>query len=179
MEREDRAPEVSLPAATLIALRRALRKEAGPLATVHALHDAGYVSGDGFYEGLSRNFAEAPNAVAEGDFWKGLSREFETRGWGRLAHDRLHPALGLLRSAASPEADPSGDETQPGCAYTAGVLAHVLTRSADGPIAVLEVACRSRGDEECHFAFGSESAIHEVYGLLLEGRTLNQALDEL
>ena len=50
---------------------------------------------------------------------------------------------------------------------------------AGGPVAVLEVTCRTRGDDACAFAFGSEGAVHELYGKLLEGADLDGALDAL
>ena len=171
--------DLAVPASTLIALRRALRKEAGPLATIHVLHDAGFVSGDGFFDSFAQSLPTPPDELGEAEYWQALSRTFRSRGWGSLTHRKLHPALGLLVSGDWAEADPEAGESQPGCAFTSGFLAHVLTRSAGGPVAVLEVACRSKGDGECHFLFGSEAAIHEVYGLLLEGRTLESALADL
>ncbi len=173
------AAEVAVPSSTLVALRRAVRKEAGPLATIHALHDAGFVSGDGFFESLRQALPVPPGETGEDAFWEALSRVFQARGWGSLEHQKVHPALGLLVSSDWAEADPDGEESQPGCAFTAGFLAHVLTRVADGAVAVLEVGCRSRGDMECRFLFGSEAAIHEIYGLLLEGHELDAALSEL
>ncbi len=50
---------------------------------------------------------------------------------------------------------------------------------ADAPLGVLEVMCRARGDEECVFAFGSETRVHDLYGELLEGRDLAGALDAI
>jgi hypothetical protein len=50
---------------------------------------------------------------------------------------------------------------------------------AGSPVAVLEVSCRTRGDDRCSFLFGSEQAIHDVYGLLLEGDSLDDALATL
>ncbi|NIX42216.1 MAG: hypothetical protein GWN06_24335, partial [Gemmatimonadetes bacterium] len=54
-----------------------------------------------------------------------------------------------------------------------------LTELAGGPIAVLEVSCRARGDDCCDFAFGSETAIHGLYGRLLQGENLQAALAAL
>jgi hypothetical protein len=46
-------------------------------------------------------------------------------------------------------------------------------------VAVLEVACRSRGSDACQFVFGSEAAIHELYGRLMEDADLEAALASL
>jgi len=40
---------------------------------------------------------------------------------------------------------------------------------------VLEIRCRSRGDDECAFAFGGEDAVHHVYGALLDGTDFSRA----
>ena len=54
-----------------------------------------------------------------------------------------------------------------------------LSGAAGGPVAVLEVTCRTRGDDGCTFAFGSAATIHDLYGLLLEGQDLDSALASL
>jgi hypothetical protein len=46
-------------------------------------------------------------------------------------------------------------------------------------VAVLEVDCRARGADRCCFAFGSEVAIHDLYGHLLDGSDLDDALAAL
>ena len=168
--------EVALPTAALAGLRRALRDEAGPLATVHALHAAGYDAGGPLFDALG---GQALESRGERAFWRSLSELLARRGWGTLEHSAPHPGIGLLSSGDWAEASPDAPERQPSCAFGAGLLSSLLTRAAGGPVAVLEVACRSRGEERCTFAFGSESAVHELYGLLLEGRDLDAALAEL
>lgn len=169
--------EVALPAAALAELRRALRAEAGPLATVHALHAAGYGAGGPLFEVFSGT-GDLDDRDEEA-FWGGLSDFLARRGWGTLAHSAPHPGIGLLSSGNWPEATPQAPERQPACAFGAGLLSSLLTHAAGGPVAVLEVGCRSRGDDRCTFAFGSEAAVHELYGLLLDGRDLDTALSEL
>lgn len=174
-----RAPtrEVAFPAAALAGLRRALRDEAGPLAAVHALHTAGYDAGGPLFDAFSAG--SEPQDRDERVFWRGLSDFLGRRGWGTLEHSAPHPGIGLLSSADWAEARSDGSERQPACAFGSGLLSSLLTRAAGGPVAVLEVACRSRGEDRCTFAFGSEAAVHELYGLLLEGRDLDHALAEL
>jgi predicted hydrocarbon binding protein len=177
MKAPSRQGEFVLPAATLTILRRALRKEAGALKATHALHAAGYAAGEGVAEDFAA-FAGAtrPETLADADFWSLLNDFFVRRGWGGIRHERVHPGMAILTSSNWVEADDEGRETQPGCAFSSGVLASLFSRLAGGPVAVLEVACRSRGDEACRFLFGAEEAVHEVYGHLLEGASLETAL---
>jgi predicted hydrocarbon binding protein len=174
-----RSRDLALPAAALTHLRRALRAEAGPLQATHALHDAGFATGEALYDDFARMAGEDPLEMDEARFWQSLSRFFDGRGWGRIEHGRLHPGLGIVRARGWAECDPEADEAQPSCAFTSGVLARILGRVAEGPVAVLEVACGSTGGAECHFLFGSEGAIHEVYGHLLEGESLDSVLQTL
>lgn len=174
-----RSRDLALPAAALTHLRRALRSEAGPLQATHALHDAGFATGDALYDEFAKMAGDDPSELDEVRFWQALSRFFDGRGWGRVEHERLHPGLGLVRARSWAECDPEGDEAQPGCAFTSGLLAHILGRVAQGPVAVLEVGCRSSGSDHCEFLFGSEGAVHEVYGKLLDGRSLDAVLQTL
>lgn len=171
--------ELAIPGSTLRVLRRALQSEVGPLPTIHALHAAGYRAG----EDLVPELAEAARPrdlrdLPEQDFWSVLQAFFLRRGWGRLVHRAPHPAVGILATPDWIEAE-EGDEDQPTCAFTSGLLSSVLTEVARAPVAVLELRCRSRGDGECRFAFGSEGVIHDLYGDLLEGSTLEDALARL
>ena len=85
----------------------------------------------------------------------------------------------MLSSHDWAEATPDGDEDQPSCAFSSGMLSALLSRTAGAPVAVLQVGCRSRGDDTCSFAFGSESAVDELYRLLAEDRDVETALAEL
>jgi predicted hydrocarbon binding protein len=171
--------DLAIPVTALTHLRQALRKEVGALEATHTLHDAGFAAGGSLFEQFVGMTKTAPASLDPSRFWETLSRFFESRGWGRISQERIHPGLGVIRAREWAECDPAGDETQPGCAFTAGVLAHLLGRVAEGPVAVLEVACGSRGDEACEFLFGSEGVIHEVYGHLLNGRSLDSVLRSL
>ncbi len=169
----------AVPASTLIHLHRALRKEVGALAAIHALHDAGYATGDHFFRELEQWWGEAPEGLQQDRFWKVLGEYFASKGWGDLSHESIHPGVGMLRARAWGESDPAASEAQPNCAFSSGLLTHILGRVAGGAVAVLETACRSRGDDECRFLFGSEPAIHEIYGLLLADESLEAALERL
>lgn len=179
MSEQSRPREMALPETALITLRRSLRGEVGPLATVHALHQAGYETGKAlaapFVSGLDRDLDELPRE----EFWTRLGTFLSSRGWGHVEHRDPHPAVGLLVSRDWAEAGDAAAERQPSCAFSAGLLASLLGRVADGPIAVLETRCRARGDGDCTFAFGSEATVHALYGSLLEGSDLDGALAAL
>lgn len=171
--------EMALPETALITLRRSLRGEAGPLATVRALHAAGYETGEALAGSFLSFLGDDLEDMPRDRFWRRFRDFWRRRGWGRLEHRDLHPALGLLVSGDWVEAGDETRESQPSCAFTSGVLASLLGRVAGGPIAVLEIQCRARGDDRCAFAFGSETVVHDVYGALLDGADLQDALSSL
>lgn len=172
--------EVSLPAEAFTRLRDSLIHEAGEGRGTQALHTAGFSTGDAVYDLLAEaaGGTAAPESLDVESFWELLGRHFQERGWGTLEHESPHPGVSILASEDWMEASPRVDE-QPSCAFTAGVLAAVLTRLADAPVAVLETACRARGDGRCEFAFGSGWAIQTLYGALVEGASLEHALSRL
>ena len=170
--------EITLPASTLGLLHKALRDEAGDLAAIHSLHDAGYAAGGPFWATFESTLGWPIEKVEADEFWASLTGFMAERGWGKLTHTSPHPGVGLLASPDWAEAE-TPSEDGPACSFTAGMLAHVLTTAAAGPVAVLEVGCRSRGDAECVFAFGSGDAVHDLYGLLLDGSDLPDALTDL
>ena len=168
--------EIAIPATAFGSLRRHLEKEAGPLPTVHALHHAGYAAGTAAAPALA---AADAGSMAEAAFWTRLADFFGKRGWGSLRHARPHAAVGLLTSSDWAEATDGDGGSEASCHFSAGFLSGMLTELAGGPVAVLEVGCRSRGADSCQFAFGSEGAIHELYGRLLENDDLDAALAAL
>jgi hypothetical protein len=168
--------EIAIPASAFVSLRAHLEKEAGALPTVHALHHAGYAAGKAAAPVLS-----GPDGASMGEeaFWTKLSDFFGRRGWGSLRHARAHKAVGLLSSTDWAEASAGDGSEDASCHFSAGFLSGLLTELAGGPVAVLEVGCRSRGAASCQFVFGSEGAIHELYGRLLEDDNLDAALAAL
>ncbi|MFQ5536033.1 MAG: V4R domain-containing protein [Gemmatimonadota bacterium] len=171
--------DVAVPVSIFAVLRSKLAEEAGELPAIHAMHAAGYQAGVDAAQSLAASGPEALAGLSERRFWSSLSQFTSRRGWGSLSHSDLHDAVGLLESRDWVESE--GSETQPDatCSFTTGFLSGLLTTIAGGPIAVLEVACKGRGDDACAFAFGSEAAIHELYGQLLDGQELPAALAAL
>jgi hypothetical protein len=170
--------EIAFPVSVFGSLRAALEKEAGTLPTVHALHHAGYMAGVSASDSVAGDGTD-PGSLAQDAFWARLSDFCSRRGWGSLQHEQRHPAVGMLSSTDWAEA--TGGDTGPdaSCHFSTGYLSGILSQLAGGPVAVLEVACRARGSDRCRFAFGSESAIHELYGRLLDADDLDDALSAL
>lgn len=178
MHPTDGAPrEVALPVSVFTALRTELAREAGRLPAIHALHAAGHAAGAAAASGLRGGDGELDSM--RGDvFWARFSGYVARRGWGRLEHRAPHDAVGLLVSGDWVEAEEDRGEGA-SCSFTTGYLSGLLSELAGGPVAVLEISCRARGDDTCTFAFGSGAAVHEVYGALLEGSSLQEALASL
>ena len=170
--------EIAIPATAFGSLRAHLEKEAGPLPTVHALHHAGFAAGAAAAPALAASVGDT-GGLNQDAFWVRLGDFFGKRGWGSLRHARAHPAVGLLSSTDWAEASPGDGGAEASCHFSAGFLSGLLTELAGGPVAVLEVGCRSRGGDACQFVFGSEGAIHDLYGRLLESDDLAGALASL
>jgi predicted hydrocarbon binding protein len=178
-----RAPELALPTASLRALRRALVAEVGADAAARGLQHAGHAAGDALYP-LLQPAASASSGGAVSDmgtsrFWRRVSELFASRGWGRLKHEAPHPGVGALTAEDWVEADPDSGATRPSCFFTSGLLANLLGRAADAQVSVLEVHCRSRGDRECRFLFGSDESLYTVYESLRSGHDVERSLAQL
>ena len=171
--------DIAIPALGLTMLRQNLQREVGPLPAIHALHTAGFSTGQAIWEGLCRGSGQELPDLDDAGFWPKLAAALGKRGWGTLTHRAVHAGVGLLDSSDWAEAVGADGEQQPSCTFSAGMLSALLTGAAGGPIAVLEVSCRTRGDNLCTFAFGSLATVHDLYGLILEGQDLEGALAAL
>ncbi len=169
--------EIAVPVSIFGSLRSELEKEAGALPTIHALHHAGYEAG----AAAAASFAVGGDVANMGQsaFWARLSEFFSHRGWGTLEQSGEHAGIALLSSPDWAEASPDAGDSEASCCFSTGFLSGLLSELAGGPLAVLEVDCRARGDEQCCFAFGSEVAIHDLDGHLLDGTDLEGALAAL
>lgn len=171
--------EIAVPVSVFDSLRSGLEGTAGTLQTVHALHDAGYKAGRDAVGTLHREAGGDSMSLGNAAFWDHLSDFLSKRGWGSLRHQAIHSAVGMLTSGDWAEAEGGEVSDDASCSFSSGYLSGLLSELAGGPIAVLEVSCRGRGDGACDFAFGSETAIHHLYGRLLDGEGLDTALAEL
>jgi hypothetical protein len=60
-----------------------------------------------------------------------------------------------------------------------GLLADFFGRLAGSTLACYEVECRSNGAPRCRFLLGSTEVIGQVYQRMTEGRTYQEAVQEL
>lgn len=149
------------------------------MVATRVLQAAGYEAGEALHGAMEAGDRQAPGALGRAEFWRRLADFLRARGWGSLRMEQVHSGIGLLTSSDWAEAADAGGETQPSCPFSAGLLSGLLSGAAGGPVAVLQVACTSRGDQACTFAFGSEAAIDALYRLMLDGADLSAALDRL
>ena len=157
---------VALTRTTLIALRAALVRDAGPSAAAY-LQEAGYAGGEALFESFRRWMDERGLGVPEeqvlDDFQLYATDFFRDLGWGSMEIGSLHDAVATLDSADWAEADPEEANDHPTCHLTTGIFADFFGRVADSPLAVLEVECRSMGHDRCRFLVGSAEVMQYVY----------------
>ena len=180
-----RPPELALPVASLAALRRSLAASVGADDAARALQAAGVAAGDALYQmltlvpGSSSTPPAQPAEWSEAVFWRRFAELFEKRGWGHLNWQLMHPGIGALDAPDWVEADPAVSAQRPSCFFSAGLLANLLGRVSGEDVAVLEVDCRSRGDDRCRFLFGSPVVLDAVYGHLRAGSGVAGAIAAL
>ena len=73
------------------------------------------------------------------------------------------------------EAEPGTSQT-PMCFFSAGMLADLLGRLSDETVAVMEVECRSKGDERCRFLSATPGVLEKLYNEMTQGRSYEDAL---
>lgn len=180
MSRRSGGPrEIAVPISVFGSLRAELEKEVGMLPTVRALHHAGYHAGLEAATSVNQEAGGDSFRLGQKGFWAHLSDYFSKRGWGTVGHQAPHAGVGILSSADWAEANPEDLRPDASCSFSAGYLSGLLSQLSGGPVAVLEVGCRTRGGDSCDFAFGSETAIHGLYGQMLDGADLHSALEAL
>lgn len=166
-----------IPSSTLTAVHRVARAGRSPADAATLVREMGYASGEGFLAAFGdwlehhRQDPQAdPAALAADEFWHHLSAFFRSIGWGRLDFEDVHAGVGSLVSGDWAESEATGSTRQPTCHFTTGMLADLLGRLIDGDMAVMEVACRSRGDGACRFLIGGSEALQEVFEGMRQGR---------
>lgn len=170
-------------AATSLHRLRARLLAAGPGVAADIMQEAGFATG----EALTATWREQlvrRTGIGETDrldaHWFGpiLSEVCETLGWGQLAATPIGDRGLLLSASAWHESEP-GATDHPGCYFTCGCFAAFLTAQAGAPLAVLEVECRSAGNEHCRFLAGSAETLAAVYDLVAAGGNWAEAFPEL
>lgn len=180
-----RPAELALPVKSLAAIRHSLTQEVGSDGAARALQAAGYAAGDAFFTALTQPFTpesggnrDALAKLGQVTFWRRLSQLFSTRGWGTLSHEALHEGVGALDSSNWVEAVPD-TAARPSCFFTTGLLANLLGHASGTEVAVLEVECRTRGDQRCRFLFGAPETLAAVYGRVRLGEPAQESIAAL
>lgn len=172
----------ALPRASLHALRASLQRDLGD-GFAAVLQEAGYAGGESVFAGLrdwcASNGMGAPESLPYAQFQQALVRFFAETGWGNITLEPIGDTALAVDSADWAEADPAAQTPYPSCYYTAGMLADVFGRVADGPMQAMEVECRSNGAERCRWLLASPEVIGHVYQRLTEGVGYAEALGEL
>lgn len=173
---------VAFPRLSLAALRTALLRDFGGNFAAY-LQEAGYAGGapvfDAFREWLAAQGAPAPDALDLESFQARAAAFFAEAGWGSLTISSLDGVAAAIDSTNWAEADPASAMPYPACYYSMGLLSDFFGRTADAPLAVLEVECRSNGHDRCRFLVGSAEVMGKVYERVAEGVPYADALQEL
>src|SRR5712691_5442203 len=144
-----------------------------PDQLITILQEAGYAAGEGLYQAFT-----AVNNPADLDadlLGETLSEFFTNGGWGTVTMSPVGTGALALDSSDWAEADPGTAQT-PMCFFSAGMLADFLGRLSDETVSVMEVECRSRGDERCRFLSATPEVLEKVYNEMTAGRTYEDAL---
>ena len=144
-----------------------------PDQAIAILQEAGYAAGEGLYRAFAA--ANSPSDLDADLFAETLSEFFTSGGWGGLTMNPVGTEALALDSSDWVEAEPGTSQT-PMCFFSAGMLADFLGRVSDEPVSVMEVECRSRGDERCRFLSATPDVLQRVYEAMTEGRTYEDAL---
>jgi len=170
---------LGLTPSLLTALRKALDRVLGEPAA-QLLQEAGFAAGADVYEAFRTWLAQKTRLVDPKDLDAELLEEmlsgfFEDAGWGSVSLERIGSALAI----ASPnwaEAEPEGHLPIASCNVSTGLLAAMFGKLAGGTVAVMEVECRSRGDESCRFLVGSNETLNAVFNAITQGQGYQEVL---
>lgn len=170
---------VTLTRASLLSLRAALLKSGDAQAAV-ALQEAGYAGGDALFSSFRRWLQQRTDIPAEDldleAFEQRLSEFFRETGWGTMSIGSLDDVVATLDSADWSESDSAAGMPYPACHISTGMFADLFGRLAGAPVAVLEVECRSAGQERCRFLVGSPEVMNLVYDEMGRGASYEEAV---
>ncbi len=172
----------AIPHASIKALRASLHRDLGDgFATV--MQEAGFAGGESVFQAFrdwcAKGGHPAPEAMGYAAFQSAMARFFTEAGWGTMTMSPIGDTAVAVDASDWSEADPEAQMPYPACYYSVGMLADVFGRVADGPLAALEVECRSAGAARCRFLLGSPEVVGHVYQRLGEGAGYEAALDEI
>jgi predicted hydrocarbon binding protein len=144
-----------------------------PDQMVTILQEAGYAAGEGCYRAFTA--VNNPTALDADLLAETLSEFFASGGWGTVTMSPVGTGALALDSSDWAEAEPGTSQT-PMCFFSTGMLADFLGRLSDETVSVMEVECRSRGDERCRFLSATPEVLEKVYNEMTQGRSYAEAL---
>lgn len=161
-------------------LRASLERDAGLQAATH-LQEAGFAGGEELYTVFAEWLRTEKNVDPPSDLdvqFLGdvLSEFFAEQGWGRLKVMPLGDAVMALDSEDWAEALDQPQGEYPSCHLSCGLLADFLGRVSQGLVAVMEVECRSRGDQKCRFLAGAPETLSVLYDRMAQGSGYVEAI---
>jgi len=163
---------------SLVSLRTALFRDVGATAAA-VLQEAGYAGGrpmfGAFRDWLGTRGLPAPEELPAVEFAAHATHFFRETGWGSIELGTLE-SVATIDSADWSESDPNAPLEFPGCYFTAGVFADFFGRVAGSPVAVMEVECRSMGNDRCRFLVGSAETLQRVYDEMGQGVGYEEAV---
>lgn len=170
---------VGLSSRAFHVLRSSLERDNG-LQTAAYLQEAGFASGEDVYNAFVSRVRDAYQLDSPGELdtvflSEALSAHFGEFGWGSLKTTSLSAAVLALDSDDWAEAVPEGGGLYPSCHISSGLLSDFFARLAGEPVAVMEVECRTRGDDRCRFLVGSPNSLAVVYDRMVHGSTYADA----
>jgi predicted hydrocarbon binding protein len=167
-------PDISLSTSGLVAISPAaihlLRDRAG----AQVIQEAGYAAGVSTHAAFVRWLpsvagVEDPRELATPRLAEVLSRFFSSLGWGTVEVTPVGSSTFAVDSLNWAEAQPDSGLQYPACYFTAGLLADLVSRIADAPLAVMEVECRSRGEARCRWLVGAPDTLTSLYEQMAQG----------
>jgi hypothetical protein len=169
---------LTLSPKALHVLRASLERDHG-LETAAYLQEAGFAAGEdcfAVFEGWLWDTRAIKPVELDAAYLGNVTSEFFTnQGWGALDMSQVSPGVLGLASPDWAEAAPTVGARYPSCHFTSGLLADFFGRLAGDTVAVMEVECRTRGDEHCRFLVGSPDMLATVYERMSEGLNYAEA----
>ena len=166
-------PPAPAPVPSIVRQLHASLAAHAPEQLITILQESGYAAGAGLYNAFAAE--HNPTDLDADRLAETLSEFFTNGGWGTVSMSPVGTGALALDSSDWAEAEP-GTAQAPMCFFSAGMLADFLGRLSDETVAVMEVECRSRGDERCRFLSATPDVLEKVYNEMTAGRTYEEAL---
>jgi predicted hydrocarbon binding protein len=151
-----------------------------PDQAIGVLQEAGYAAGEGMYRAFAAWLpghagVDRPEDLDAEVLNEVLSDFFAHIGWGTVAIAPVGTGGLGVDSTDWAEAEP-GSAQVPMCFFSTGMFADFLGRLSGEAVSVMEVECRSRGDERCRFLSATPETLQRVYEEMTTGRSYLEAL---